>query len=247
MYCEAKHENCIIVFCWQLFKVRDSLLLSSEFWTAVLGNRNKKQEGKYYINKLQIMGRNVETVNFCYSGLHYSAILHCHHGREWGEPKTEVLILSSDNLCVCSCLYLSRAEVETLSTQNGWAWVSWWFMSSGDTLPPSFLPFPGEDMLVEWKYCSCVPSVWHRKGNCFFYQSVWRHRNGNTSFPTILFCTVCAAYMAHEEKVTRLDHSAVNNPVTKEKADDQDCGCISIKFLDPQARLKHIDWCEDTV
>lgn len=34
---------------------------------------------------------------------------------------------------------------------------------------------------------------------------------------TILFCTVCAACMAHEEKVPRLDHSAVNNSVTKEK------------------------------
>lgn len=41
MDCEAKHQNCIIVFCWQLFKVQDSLLLSSTFCTAVLGNRKK--------------------------------------------------------------------------------------------------------------------------------------------------------------------------------------------------------------
>lgn len=100
-----------------------------------------------------------------------------------GEPKTEVLILSSDNLDVCSCLYLSRAEVETLSTPNGWAWVS-----SGDALAPSFLPFPGEDILAEWKYHSCVLLIWRRIRNCFFYQSVWRRRAGNMSSPTILCC-----------------------------------------------------------
>lgn len=47
--------------------------------------------------------------------------------------------------------------------------------------------------------------------------------------------------MAHEEKVAGLDHSAVNNPVIKKKADEGDCCCISIMFLDPQARLKDID------
>lgn len=37
---------------------------------------------------------------------------------------------------------------------------------------------------------------------------------------TILFCAVSPASMAHEEKVSRLDHSAVNNFVMKEKEDD---------------------------
>lgn len=41
----------------------------------------------------------------------------------------ELRFMFSDNLYVCSSLYLSKAEVDTLSTQDGWAWISWWFMS----------------------------------------------------------------------------------------------------------------------
>lgn len=163
----------------------------------------KEWEGNYKFLLLRV------TLLFCYSALP------SWQGR--GEHKTEVLILSSDNLYVWSCLYLSRAEVDMLSTQNGWAWVSWWFMSSGDTLLLSLLPFPGEDMLVEWKYCSYVPLIWHRIGNWFFYHSGWGHRAENMYSPTILFCAFCPACMAHEEKVPSLDHSAVNNSVTKEK------------------------------
>lgn len=153
------------------------------------------------------------TLLFCYS------VLPSWQGMR--QPKTEVLILSFDNLDICSCLYLSRAEVETLSTQNGSAWVSWWFMSSGDTLLPSFLPFPGEDTLAEWKCCSCVPLIWHRKGNCF------------TSLCEgigLVICLLLPFYsaqfvlpvwlMRRKSGPERLDHSAVNNPVTKEKADD---------------------------
>lgn len=39
------------------------------------------------------------------------------------------------------------------------------------------------------------------------------------SSPTILLCSVFAACMAHDKKAPRLDDSAVNNSMTKEKED----------------------------
>lgn len=61
------------------------------------------------------------------------------------------------------------------------------------------------------------------------------------SSPTILLCSVFAACMAHDKKAPRLDDSAVNNSMTKEKEDARNCSWISVMFLDPQARLEHVD------
>lgn len=78
--CEAKHQNCIIAllyFAGNCLKYKAGLLLSSKFWTAVLGNRKKNRkeniapastscrlwEGMWKFLLLRV------TLLFCYSAL----------------------------------------------------------------------------------------------------------------------------------------------------------------------------------
>lgn len=128
---------------------------------------------------------------------------------------------------VCSCLYLSRAEVDIYQQKMDRprsAGGSWAESSSGDTLPSSFLPFPGEDKLAEWRFCSCVPVIWHRIG---IVSSTNLCEDVGLEVCLLLpFHStqgVCAACLAHGEKVPKLDHSAINNSVIKEREDDQVC------------------------